>query len=144
MYNRPCALGCRVPLAKPLLTNCHIGVLVHSLCKCRQSTNNEANVLSFVAPVWMGFETDIWSPTDLLVNCAITRSTKLSISCHISNVDYTVCNGPPTFCNGDWLACENGMDFLVWFCERNGEGAASSGKAEKLNAENEGKEVWMD
>lgn len=27
------------------------------------------------------------SPADLLVNCAITRSTNLSISCHISNVD---------------------------------------------------------
>lgn len=30
------------------------------------------------------------SPSDLLVNCAITRSTNLSISCHISNVACTV------------------------------------------------------
>lgn len=50
------------------------------------------------------------SPTDLLVNCAITRSTKMSISCHISNVDYNVCKGPPSFCNSDLLACVNGMD----------------------------------
>lgn len=98
IYNRPCALGCRVPLAKPLLSIHHTGMLVLSLWKCRHSTNNKANVLSFAAPVFKcGLRpTSEVSPTDLLVNCAITRSTNLSISCHISNVDWTIGWGTAT------------------------------------------------
>lgn len=35
------------------------------------------------------------------------------------------------------------MILSVWVLERNGEGDASTGIAEKLNAENEEKEGWM-
>lgn len=52
------------------------------------------------------------SPTDLLVNCAITRSTNLSVSCHISNVDRTVGWGIATGHQLSETATVN--DWLVW------------------------------
>lgn len=57
----------------------------------------DESVLSLAAPTWGLRLTSEVSPTDLLVNCAMTRSTNLSISCHISNVD---CNRPPSLCIG--------------------------------------------
>lgn len=47
----------------------------------------------------------------------------------------------------DWLACVTGIVMectISLYFEWNGEEGASTGKAEKLNAEHEGKEVWMD
>lgn len=91
-----CSPGCRVSLAKPLLSMCHTGMLV-------QDKAPTMKMQEFAALAWRLSLTSEVSPTDLLVNCAITRSTNLSVSCHVTNVDCTIgrgCDGPPSLCNG--------------------------------------------
>lgn len=58
-------------------------VLYWDACTGHSTSDRDIGVLS-LSPLNNKF--DISSPTDLLVNCAITRSTKLSMSCHTTNV----------------------------------------------------------
>lgn len=76
------------------------------------------------------------SPTDLLVNCARTRSTKLWS--HIAAVDHAVCNGAPGFCSGrgEWLVRFDRMDLTLSGMVR------KMLPLGKMKAENEGKYGW--